>query len=230
MNALPRSISAPQQQRSVEIRSRLVLAAATTFVEHGFAGSTLARIRANSGVTNGAFYHHFATREAVAEAVLAEYAERASRTVADATSSSTSGMHALLKVSVTFAELLRTDVVVLAGVLVTTEVGLTFLATKPYLDWLSRLEPLVEACQQEGTIRREFTAADISSLLVSTFTGTQLLSGAVSQRQDLMARLARHWRVIVPGLTPPESSEQVRELLDAAFGECDTITPPTTRS
>lgn len=229
MNALPRPVSAPQQQRSVETRSRLVLAAATTFVEHGFVGSTLARIRANSGVTNGAFYHHFATREAVAEAVLAEYAERASRTVADATSSSTSGMQALLQVSVTFAELLRTDVVVLAGVVVTTEIGSTFLAHKPYLDWLGRLEPLVEACQREGTLGREFTAADISSLLVSTFTGTQLLSGAVSQRQDLLARLAMHWRVILPGLATRESSEHVRYLLDAAFGECDTTAPPSTR-
>ncbi|WP_181064479.1 ScbR family autoregulator-binding transcription factor [Pseudoclavibacter sp. AY1F1] len=219
MSALPRSANAPQQQRSVATRSRLVQAAATTFVEHGFAGSTLARIRANSGVTNGAFYHHFATREAVAEAVLAEYAVRATQTVTDATGTATSGMEALLRVSVAFAELLRTDVVVLAGVLVTTEIGSSFLAHGPYLDWLARLKPLIEICQREGNLRRDFKAADLSSLLVSTFTGTQLLSGAVSKRQDIVDRIALHWRIILPSLAPPENAERVEALLDTVFSE-----------
>ncbi|WP_181028518.1 ScbR family autoregulator-binding transcription factor [Pseudoclavibacter sp. RFBA6] len=219
MSALPRPSNAPQQQRSVETRSRLVLAAATTFVEFGFAGSTLARIREHSGVTNGAFYHHFATREAVAEAVLAEYAQRATRSVTDATSSATSGIEALLKVSLAFARLLRSDVVVLAGVLVTTEIGSNFLAHGPYLDWLARLQPLIQLCQREGSIRRDVAAADLSSLLVSTFTGTQLLSGAVSCRHDLVARVATHWRIILPSLTTPEQAERVAGLLDSVFDD-----------
>lgn len=195
-----------------------MLAAATTFVEHGYAGSTLARIRENSGVTNGAFYHHFATREAVAEAVLAEYAERATRTVHEATGCATSGMEALFKVSLAFAELLRADVVVLAGVLVTSEIGSSFLASGPYQDWLARLQPLIVLCQREGSIRTSLKAADVSSLLVATFAGTQLLSGAVCKRQDLVTRVAMHWQILLPALATPESSDHTKGLLDSVFG------------
>ncbi|PPF40329.1 TetR/AcrR family transcriptional regulator [Pseudoclavibacter sp. AY1H1] len=222
MNALARSAGGPQQQRSIQTRSRLVLAAATTFVEYGFASSTLSRIRANSGVTNGAFYHHFATREAVAEAVLGEYAARASNAVAEATRSAASGIDALLKVSVAFAKLLQSDVVVLAGVIVTSEIGSSFLSHGSYLDWLARIRPVIRICQREGSIRGDFSADHVSSLFVSSFTGTQLLSGALTDRQDLVERIGVHWRMILLGLTTPESAERVEKLVDSAFGDYQT--------
>ncbi|VXB13638.1 conserved hypothetical protein [Pseudoclavibacter sp. 8L] len=199
-----------------------MLAAATTFVEYGFASSTLSRIRANSGVTNGAFYHHFATREAVAEAVLGEYAARASDAVAEATRSASSGIDALLRVSVAFAKLLQSDVVVLAGVIVTSEIGSSFLSHGSYLDWLARIRPVIRICQREGSIRGDFSADDVSSLFVSSFTGTQLLSGALTDRQDLLERIGVHWRIILLGLTTPESAERVGKLMDSAFGGSQT--------
>lgn len=222
MNALARPAGGPQQQRSIQTRSRLVLAAATTFVEYGFASSTLSRIRENSGVTNGAFYHHFATREAIAEAVLGEYAVRATNVVAEATRSASSGIDALLKVSVAFARLLQSDVVVLAGVIVTSEIGSSFLSHGSYVDWIARIRPLVLICQREGSIGRDFSADHVSSLLVSSFTGTQLLSGALTDRQDLVELVGVHWRMILLGLTTPESTERVEKLLDAVFGEYRT--------
>lgn len=59
-----------KQVRAHETRARILHGAAESFAEHGFAGATIADIMARSGVTKGALYFHFDTKEEVADAVL----------------------------------------------------------------------------------------------------------------------------------------------------------------
>jgi AcrR family transcriptional regulator len=50
-------------------RSRILDAALARFVETGYAQTTIARIRERSGVSKGALFHQFATKEAIADAL-----------------------------------------------------------------------------------------------------------------------------------------------------------------
>jgi AcrR family transcriptional regulator len=52
-----------------ETRERILQAALRSFLADGYEQTTVARIRAGSGVSNGALFHHFASKEAVAEAL-----------------------------------------------------------------------------------------------------------------------------------------------------------------
>jgi AcrR family transcriptional regulator len=52
-----------------DTRSRILCAALACFTEHGYEQTTIARIRAHSGVSNGALFHHFPTKEAIAGAL-----------------------------------------------------------------------------------------------------------------------------------------------------------------
>ncbi len=53
-------------------RSRILDAALACFVEGGYAQTTIARIRERSGVSNGALFHQFPTKEAIADALYVE--------------------------------------------------------------------------------------------------------------------------------------------------------------
>jgi AcrR family transcriptional regulator len=53
----------------VEIRRRILQAALDCFTEHGYDRTTVARVRERSGVSNGALFHHFANKEAIADAL-----------------------------------------------------------------------------------------------------------------------------------------------------------------
>jgi AcrR family transcriptional regulator len=53
----------------MDTRSRILDAALACFVETGYAQTTIARIRERSGVSNGALFHQFATKEAIADAL-----------------------------------------------------------------------------------------------------------------------------------------------------------------
>ncbi|WP_319944033.1 TetR/AcrR family transcriptional regulator [Nocardia aurantia] len=51
------------------VRERVLEAALACFTEEGYERATIARIRERSGVSNGALFHHFRTKEAIASAL-----------------------------------------------------------------------------------------------------------------------------------------------------------------
>ena len=53
-------------------RQRILDAALTRFLESGYEQTTVALIRERSGVSNGALFHHFHTKEAIADALHVE--------------------------------------------------------------------------------------------------------------------------------------------------------------
>ena len=64
------------QQRALDTRAGLLEAAATEFTQRGYAGGSVNRILDVATCTKGAMYFHFASKRALAEAVL-EAAEQA---------------------------------------------------------------------------------------------------------------------------------------------------------
>jgi AcrR family transcriptional regulator len=52
-----------------DTREKILRAALRSFLADGYEQTTVARIREGSGVSNGALFHHFASKEAVAEAL-----------------------------------------------------------------------------------------------------------------------------------------------------------------
>lgn len=55
----------PLQRRSEETRNRILQAAEECFGRHGYDAVGVAEICSRAGVTKGAFYHHFPTKQAV---------------------------------------------------------------------------------------------------------------------------------------------------------------------
>jgi AcrR family transcriptional regulator len=60
---------------SFDTRTRVLDAALACFIESGYERTTIALIRERSGVSNGALFHHFATKEAIADALYVDAME-----------------------------------------------------------------------------------------------------------------------------------------------------------
>jgi AcrR family transcriptional regulator len=57
---------------ATDTRRRILEAALACFLEDGYEETTIARIRARSDASNGALFHHFPSKEAIAEALYVE--------------------------------------------------------------------------------------------------------------------------------------------------------------
>jgi AcrR family transcriptional regulator len=70
-------------------RAALLDEATTLFAERGYAGTSLEDVASASHVTRGAVYHHFASKQALFEAVLDRHEERATAEIAAAAATAT---------------------------------------------------------------------------------------------------------------------------------------------
>ncbi len=85
---MPRVVKHPDIRRS-----ELLDCAQALFFERGYENTTINEIIAKAGVSKGGFYHHYASKEAVLEALAVRLAEQAVERVADADADS--GLDAL---------------------------------------------------------------------------------------------------------------------------------------
>lgn len=62
-------------KRGEETRTQILDAAEQLFLEFGYGGTTVEAILDRTGTTKGAFFHHFASKQALARALIERYAE-----------------------------------------------------------------------------------------------------------------------------------------------------------
>jgi AcrR family transcriptional regulator len=72
------------QQRSEETRTHIMEAALRRFANHGYNAASVDEICAEAGVSKGAFYHHFASKQAIFLALLERWLQSVDATLATA--------------------------------------------------------------------------------------------------------------------------------------------------
>lgn len=189
-----------QQQRAERTRSQILHAAATVIDQHGFQGARLSSILAEAGVTKGAFYFHFSSKEELAHALLDDqFAIGGTQPPPD-----TFGLQELIDVSHLLAHALRSDVRVRASVRLTIETG-SFLAPRPepHLRWIAVARAHIEAAQKSHDVNQELDPHKVGAWIAGSFLGIQLQSEVLTRRADIHERVATMWRIALPGMVPP---------------------------
>ncbi|MFI8631243.1 ScbR family autoregulator-binding transcription factor [Microbacterium sp. NPDC077663] len=210
--------SKPPQDRAVATRTAIIKGAAKAFAQHGYATATLAQIARETTVTNGAFYFHFPTREAVALAVIDNYQQIIEQLVGEATNANDHAMEVLFAVSASFAKRMRSDPIVQAGIVLTTErTGLPRAVNAPYKTWIESVELALRKASEEGDLRADLPIHDVAAHMVATFTGVQMVSAGLTNRRDLAARLRRSWAFLLPSITPADRLASLLSSLERSF-------------
>jgi AcrR family transcriptional regulator len=193
-----------QQERAVATRDKIVRSAAAVFDRRGYANASLDVVATEAGVTKGALYHHFKSKDEVANAVIELQYEIAQAYQERVLLLGTTSFERLIWLSQTFAQQMKDEVVVSAGVRLTTEAGGSGLEREaPYAGWIEAVQGLVGAARAEGDIREDVDPARLAEFLIPAYTGVQLVSDILHGREDLFRQLESLWSMLlIPALVP----------------------------
>jgi TetR/AcrR family transcriptional repressor of uid operon len=190
-----------KQARAAVTREQILRGAAEVFDRYGYGAATLSDVIAQAGVTKGALYLHFSSKEDLARTVIEQQHALSVRPARQRLDEHAPGLESVIRLSQGLAGQLMEDVVVRAGIRLTLEQG-TFGASvsNPYRDWVAVTEQLLRRAIDEGDLRDSIKPAALARLAVGAFTGVQLLSEVLSGRQDLYQRVEEMWDILLPSL------------------------------
>jgi AcrR family transcriptional regulator len=189
-----------RQERAERTRTAILDAAAEVIEERGFAGASLSDILMRAGVTKGALYFHFSSKDELAHALITEQF----RVEQPFTDLKKVGLQTAIDLCHGMAHGLLTDVRVRASVRLVVETG-SFSSPTPeaYTRWIEVVAQYLAAAKERGDLRQELDPDRVAHWVVATFLGIQIQSQVLTGRADIHDRVTEMWRIALPGLVPP---------------------------
>ncbi|MEU5305988.1 ScbR family autoregulator-binding transcription factor [Streptomyces noursei] len=186
---------APQQERAIRTRRRILECAGILFDRRGYAGTTVEDIAKEATVTRGALYHHFRHKQDIAAAILDE--QFTGMVIPPQT------LHAqeLVDAGYLLCYGLQNDAIQRGAARLTMEQGTDPIdrarAMRMWVDFATSI--LVEA-QKNGEVRPGVDVKRAARTLVASFAGVQNMSQALADRRDLDDYITDIWRYSLPGV------------------------------
>jgi AcrR family transcriptional regulator len=194
----------PVTDRGEETRRHILEVAARAFAENGYAGTSFSDLMAATGLTKGALYFHFPSKDALAMAAFGHMQDRwvsAVLAAADLSSPAADQLDAMLQAAVRFH---RTEPAARCVARLCFELGESP-RHRPHLvpyitTWEEMVTALIGQAQQEGAYRLDVDPGSAARVAVAAFIGIGDVSQVVSGGDDLPKRAEEFHDVFVKGL------------------------------
>jgi len=202
------------QARSETTRQKILGAAIDVFCEVGYAAAGLGEVIERAGMTKGALYHHFDSKEALATAII----EQGTNLTRDA-------FHRVCESPSPALENMIHGVFIVADLLVSDKTARTaeqltralaeFNSTAAQV-WSGRLDAMTaqaSLASAEGDLREGLDPYGVGESILNSMLGAQLLS-KTADGDDHLKRLTRSLELLLPAIVADTSLAYFREYLD----------------
>ncbi|MFC9959772.1 ScbR family autoregulator-binding transcription factor [Streptomyces nigra] len=188
-----------RQERAIRTRQVILEAAGAVFDEHGYAATTISMVLERAAVTKGALYFHFPSKESLAQAVLDEQISFG------AVPPHPCKLQEVVDMTFVFGQRL------LRNSLLKGSVRLAVDQSAPsgvdhsgaFRQWADLLVRVMEQASAQGELLPTVRPRQTVELLVGSFAGIQLMSRALTDREDLAERISQLWGHLLPGIAVP---------------------------
>lgn len=192
------------QQRSEETRTRILEAAEINFAQYGYDGAAVEQICRSAGVSKGAFYHHFDSKQAVFLALLNRWLDLMDVQIDLLGQQATTVPERLLAMTAIMSQLLQVPDQQLLIYLeflnkAAREPGLWHSTIQPYHRYRASISRLIEAGMAEGSLRPVDPQA-AASILVALAIGLLIQGFLDPEGPDWQAITQEGMRIVFSGL------------------------------
>ncbi|OBA68737.1 spore coat protein CotS [Mycobacterium sp. 1554424.7] len=215
-----------RQVRSEATRRKILDAAIDVFGDVGYAAAGWNTIIERTGMTKGALYHHFDSKESLASAIIEEGSETILVAFRNVCGSSSPALENMIHGTFTIANMLSTDKTARAAEQLTAALtGFNEAAMRFCANMVELMAAQAQRGAAEGDVRQDLDPVVISESIVGAMFGTRLLYNAIAAKglagRDGSAAveggLAPHtnqfWELLLPGIVTEASLPYFREFL-----------------
>jgi AcrR family transcriptional regulator len=203
-----------RQVRSEATRRKILDAAVEVFDEVGYAAADRGAIIERTGMTKGAFYHHFDSMESLAAAIIEEGAKLVITELGAMSDSFSPALENILHGTFVTADLFATNKVVRIAEQLTLAFGkFNDTAAGAYSTWVEAMAAEARRAIGEGDIRAELDPQVVSESIIGATFGARILGQTTSDGSDLVRRLTQIWELLFPAIVTDTSLAYYREFL-----------------
>jgi AcrR family transcriptional regulator len=185
-----------QQERAIRTRRAVLEAAAEVFAEHGYVAATVADILKTAGVTKGALYFHFDSKEALAKGVL-------ELQTGQPLPAQETRLQEVVDITMTVAHRMPFDAVLRAGARLSSDpIGREQYGTA-WSSWVELLTGLLTEARRNGETLAHVEPHEIAELIVGTFHGVQLFTQLQYGLVDVEHRISVLMNHLMPSIAAP---------------------------
>ncbi len=201
------------QARAEATRRKIIETAVELFSELGYGETGLADVLQRAGVSKGAFYYHFDSKEAVAKAIIDEFDGRAAAAIQENFDPAEPTLDGLIKATFAMQHLMHRDPTTQVGQMLSQALSQVSTAgSQMYVGWTGRFVEMTQALAETGRISGDVDPLDVADAIWAGALGSHLVSAAC--RDDPYGRLARSWRVLVRAIAPENEVSRLQAMLD----------------
>ena len=175
--------AAPVTPKGAATRAFLLQVAAEMFAERGYVETTMAELIARSGLTKGAFYFHFSSKDQLALAVIEEKQRQWVDSVQAAISAESRAVDQFRAIPTALVCLHRDDPSAFSVSRLTRDLAhvpdVTDTIRGHMRAWLGLLTDLISQAQADGDLLRTVDAGDLAAVLVAATDGLKDLGGLI---------------------------------------------------
>ncbi|MFI6644744.1 ScbR family autoregulator-binding transcription factor [Streptomyces sp. NPDC050504] len=191
-----------QQERAVRTRQAILEAAGAVFAERGYGSARISDVYKRAGMTKGAFYFHFTSKEQLAQEVLdgqvsqqTTYLPLYPREVK---------LQELVDSALLVAHRLTFDSLLQGSIRLSVDQGSVLDRRRPYRSWIDFQVAVLTEAQERGELLPGVDIEVTAEVLVGAFSGVQLLAEVMTGRTNVEERIADLYRVMMASLAVPE--------------------------
>ncbi len=201
------------QERAKISRRQILQGAADRFEVTGYGSTSMNDIVSAARMTKGAVYFHFSSKDELAQAVMEEQHQISISAFSAVAATGAPALEQLVMVCHEMGRQLVADSIVRAGVRLNLELASADGSQGPYLAWIRDLRKLAETAKLEGDIREDVEPESVGRVVISAFTGVQLVSNVLTRRSDLNDRIDELFSLLLAGVVSDKRRTEVADLV-----------------
>ncbi|MGP4052835.1 ScbR family autoregulator-binding transcription factor [Streptomyces sp. 2A115] len=186
-----------RQERAIRTRKLILETMADLFNEVGYDAATISALVERTGLTRGALYFHFTSKEDMARSVLEQALTR------EGLISQTFKLQEWVDLGLLLAYRLPREPMLRAAVRLSVDTKARGLFGTRWPDWIDLARELLVEAKERGELLQYVDPAAVARLTVGAWTGVHLVTEALPDQRALAEEISGLYELLLPNIASP---------------------------